>query len=220
MRIILILLVFVLVLSSCFSKDGYIYKQRRFYQFDSYYISKDTLFMNEFILYGTNTRHSIKNYVEVSLNSDSLKTIFDRALTKTAVPIIFQKSSKNLGISIFKENPKLKFKKININDLFDIAYNNANNFKLIPVIALNFTTSTGLSTSGADTYPHFLCFLDIAIFVIKNNKLVYFKNMVHMEKVDGEYHPYKYEDFHIPIPQEHWDGLVREVMKEYIERLK
>jgi len=220
MRIILILLGFVLLFNSCFSKTGYVYKQRRFYHFESYYSNKDTLYMNDFIMYGINTKNSIKNYIEVNINYDSLINIFKHSLINTDAPIILEKSRQNLGISIFKENHMGKFRKINKDDLFEIAKINTNNFKLIPVIRLNFTTSTGLTTSGADTYPHFLCFLDIAIFVIKNNKIVYFKNMTHMESVDGEFHPYKYEDFHIPIPQEHWDGLVREVMKEYMERLR
>ena len=39
-------------------------------------------------------------------------------------------------------------------------------------------------------------------------------------KVKRDDHPYEYEDFNIPISKEHWEGLFREVMKEYIKWLK
>ena len=56
--------------------------------------------------------------------------------------------------------------------------------------------------------------------MVKNNRVIYYKQMRYVEKVYSKNHSYDFEDFYIPIAQKHWNGLVREVMKEYIERLE
>jgi len=178
------------------------------------------MYLSDYILYNLQILGGLNNYSEIYLNEDSLFSLFKISINKLDLPLIIADENKNLKTPDFINNPLLKYKKINKNSLFSIANNNPNKLSIIPILRQNFTTSTHKTTSGADPYPHYLCSLNIALFVISDNKVIYFKNIFHMESVYAEYHPYKFEDFHIPIPQEHWDGLVREVMREYVERMK
>ena len=218
-KYILFILTMVLLFFSCMS-NGYNLKQRRFYNFESSYNKTDTMYLSDFIFYNLQDLGGLNNYREIYLNEDSLFSLFKISINKLDLPLIIADENKNLKTTDCIKNPLLKYKKIKKDSLFSIANKNLNKLSLVPIIYLNYTSRTHITISGADPYPHYLCFLNIALFVISDNKVIYFKNMYHVEIVDAEYHPYKFEDFHIPIPQEHWDGLVREVMREYIERMK
>ena len=218
---LLLSLVFGVVLSCKLSKT-YIPDGKRFYKFNDTYSSTDTLFIRNFIMYGNADMGTLHDpWRRVRLNSDSLIHVFKTSISKIeAVNISVNDQIFNRVNNSYYSNPLLKYKKIDKEMLISFASNDTSVLSLIPVILFSFNASRWSGSGQFDTYPRLICHLNIAVFIVKNQEIIYFKQMRYVEKVDGEYHPYEFEDYHIPIPQEHWDGLVQEVMKEYIERLE
>lgn len=59
------------------------------------------------------------------------------------------------------------------------------------------------------------CEVTLAVFVVKNRDVLYYKQVRHNEIVKDKDHTHAYEDFFIPISTSTWDEMVRNVMKEY-----
>jgi hypothetical protein len=219
----------LVLLAACHTvTNGYYHSQRKSYHFEEKYFKADTLRFQYYIINGMataggNGRHywSPVNH----LNFDSLFNHVEKSLIKLDIPILIEKNlinkyTKNLYSYNKTVNPTNQ-QKINIDTLKSIVNTKGNNELIfIPIVNFYFDqVRTGAGPAGLDPYPTFVCHLTISIFIFRNNEIIYHKRMRHTEMVDAEYHPFSYLDFKIPIPQEHWDGLVREVMKEYIEQL-
>ena len=219
---ILIFLILCLIVGCKLSKT-YIPDQKRFYILDETYYNKDTLFIENYILYGvehTKTLHS--SWRKVDTNSDSLIQIFRNSINQIQeINTVFNDSLINKKNEDFYLNPRLEYKKIDKEDIILLASKDTNTVSLIPVFLTSFGEVRDPSLgAGEYTYPELICHLSLAVFIVKKNQIIYYKKMRYVEIVHRKYHPYDYEDFHIPIAQEHWDGLIRVVMKEYIERLE
>lgn len=218
----LISLVFVLLIG-CKLSNTYIPDERRNYIINEKYSFKDTLFIKNYILYGNADVGTIHNpWKRVELNSDSLIDIFKISISKIeSINVCVNKPLFNrVKSDSYRSNPLLKYKKIDRNEIISLARIGLNEISLIPVINFSFYSTRWSGSGQSDTYPRFICHFNIAVFIVKNEEIIYYKQMRYVEKVNSEFYPYEFEDFHIPIPQKHWDGLVREVMKEYIERLE
>lgn len=212
------ILLAVLFLCSCitYTQKGNVYRNKKHYTFEVAYSQKDTLHIHDYILHGfaRNNKHA-----KIQLNDDSLFNIFKRSITKLNIPLSFANSHQNAINPNFEENKYLVYKKIDFTYLYSLAKNNQNKTILIPIIYKNYSWHNGYGPN--DTYPTNRCFLILAIFIIKNDTIVYFKILSLEESIDTEYNrDNKYEDFNIPISQERWDNLVEDVMLEYINRLK
>lgn len=216
MRLSLIINIFLLCvcIGSC-SYHGFYYENRRNYVFQEAY-SNDSLELGDYILFGTYRRKGL-DYGNVTLNNDSLFTIFKKSINKTGLTICFGDKGKNLSNKKIIERYHSRAKHISpedINVYANIKDNPNSKRIIIPVIKFNFYTDRTTTGSGGDYITH----LSLAIYVLEKNNVVYYKKMRHMEKQhDLSAH---LNDFQVPILQEKWDKLVLDVMKEYIERLE
>ena len=216
MTSLLLVLVFI---SSC-SYYGYYYENRRNYVFQETY-PNDTLVISDYILFGTYRRKRL-DYGIVRLNNDSLFTIFKEAINKTSLPIYFESKGRNLSNKKIIERYHSRFKHISLEDMK--IYANVKDVgdskqTIIPVIKFNFHADTHAGTYGS-AIKYYITHLSLSVFIFENNNIVYYKKMRHIEKVDDEYIPNYYNYYQVPIPPDNWDGLVKEAMKEYIERLE
>jgi len=220
LKYIIAILASIIIIYSCKSKNGYLYEQKGYYNFEPTYNRNDSLYLSDYILYSLHSKSGHDKFGSVNLNDDSLFNIFKASLKRLDLPIKYNTVNNNKLTDEFIRNHFLKYKNIDKEYIKRMTKQLNGKTAVIPIILKLFNKFTNVSSGGADTYPSYICHFSLAVFIIKNNKIIYYKQMRHVESVYGEFHPYKYEDFHIPIPHEHWDGLVREVMKEYIERMK
>jgi hypothetical protein len=196
----------------------YNYTNRKHYTFEKSYKSNDSLLFEKYILFGLSFE-GLKNR-KIAIENDSIMNIFIHSINKLGLPIQTSNKIENIEQLNCTTGKILKYKNINKKCLKESFIQKKYKAYILPIISLSFGKSTHLSTAGADKYPHFVVILDVAIFIIKNDEVYYYKQMSYVESIDSEYHPYKFEDYKIPIPQKHWDGLVKEVMREYLERRK
>ena len=202
---------------SC-SYNGFYFENKRNFQFKESY-SNDTLVINDYILFGTYRRKRL-DYGIVRLNNDSLFTVFKEAINKTELPIYFESKGRNLSNKKIIERYHSRFKHINLEDIK--IYANVKDVgdskqTIIPVIKYNYHSENDCGAAGCDRY--YITHLSLAIYILENNKVIYYKKMRCVEKSDFSIPDY-YNYYQVPIPPDNWDGLVKEVMKEYINRLK
>lgn len=216
---------FFVIISGCKLSKTYKPDEKRFYVFNNTYSSSDSLYFQNYVLYAIARKGElVAEDTRVRLNSDSLIKVFKNSISQlkevrmnidTSTPLL------NRVNSSYFSNPEFRYKLYDKDYIISLANKEKDVISFVPVVGLLYDTFRSASLgAGADTYPMLICHLSIAVFIIKNEEILYYKQMRYVESVDGEFHPYAYHDFNIPIPQEHWDGLVREVMKEYIERLE
>ncbi len=211
-----ILLTFVFI-GSC-SYHGFYYENRRNYVFQEVY-SNDTLVVGDYILFGT-YNHKQLNYSEVNLNSDSLFSIFKKSINKTGLTICFGDKGKNLSNKKIIERYNSQSKHIGSEDInvYPNIKDGADSKRIIfPVIKFNFRTDNHCGSAGCDEF--YITNLSLSIFILENNNVIYYKKLRHTEKSDLSF-PDHHSFYQLPIPQEKWNNLVKDAMKEYIERLK
>jgi hypothetical protein len=224
MRIIYIvfILLTVVIFNSCYvinSTNGFRLRNKEHYHFELNYSKKDTIIVSDFIMYGIE-KHDEYNVTSsyVKTNIDSLFNIIKNKVNDLNIPLLFDFVNINIHNPDFIKNQYLEYKKINFTDILSSANKFENKSVLFPIIRISYSSST-MSESSLDEH---YCNIQLAIFIIKNGKITYFKHMSHVESVDSESYTFLYTDpnFTIPIPQHNWDGLVQEVLREYIYRLK
>ena len=206
-----------LLFFSC-SYHGFYFDNKRNHQAKESY-SNDTLFLSDYILFGTYSQKRL-NYGIVRLKSDSLFTIFEKSIKKTQLPISIN-NNRNVSNKriIDKYHSRAKHIKAENIKVYTKASKMGNSKRvIIPVIKFNFNTDNHCSDAGCDTY--YVVHLSLAIFILENNEVIYYKKMRHEEKLDDDNIPDYYNYYNVPIPKEKWDKLVLDVMKEYIERLE
>ena len=206
---LMIKLVFIilssLTLSACVHKYGdYLHDEQRRYIFSESYDLNDTISIGDYQIHSN-----------VWKDHDSLYNHFSEALINTEIPIHFSDSSKNVQINDFRENRYLYKRKINDSIIKQHAgvCLNCTNLVMVPIISIRYEATNYASGAGSNIL--YSCRINLSIHLVQNNKIVYFKQLRIVEYGDRE----NYRNYNFPIPQEKWDGLVREVMKEYIERL-
>ena len=196
----------LVLLCACLPRVGdYIHYKKRHYIFQEKYNIDDTISIGHYQV-----------YTNVWKDNDSLYNHFKDALKKTDFSLHFSELSENSEINNFNENKYLESKKLDDSKIIEYANScvNCKDLIMVPIIYINYKSGVIASNAGGEKY--YLCQVIISIRLIRNNEIVYFKQMRMVEPGDEE----NYRNYHFPIPQEKWDGLVREVMKEYIERLK
>jgi hypothetical protein len=214
-------MLFLLSTNSCVTKhESFYVRQKRFHLISDAYIKKDSVIFQNYFLF-TQARDS--NYGEsefVENNSDSLVNILNESMKK--LPEIYLSISKDLKNQFSESFYNIKYMDIRrfpLDSIINLGRANENVVSMVPIISIHHILSTNSSLQGWSD-PEFLCFLSIAVFMIKNGKIIYYKQMFHQEKIEASKHSYPFYWYNLPIPQETWNSLVLEVMHDYIERLK
>jgi hypothetical protein len=221
MKIFLFISILIGLFFSSFTYNkGYKLENQKHFHFEPTYSKNDTLIISDYIIYG-NTKPCVpcelNNYLKIK--TDSLFSILKNVLLETKLPLKFQKTNANLVRYEIEKNINLKFKRIYFTEIIPSTQIFENKSVLFPIISLVYDSYT---TGDFETKPRHFCYFRIAVFVFKNGKLTYYKQVRHNERVDAKTFKYQITDrnFNIPIPQQHWDGMVQEVMREYFNRLK
>ena len=206
----------VLVMQSCKS-NFFLNKEIQLFHFQNSYNKQDSLHLSDFIFYGISEEPNFR--LKIDLNDDSLYNILKGSLSKLKLPIHYKSNKTNYSNLSYFIDKYLPYEKINKSLIFKSANSFNDKHLIFPVLQLYFRQRINFDPS-ITVYPRYYCYLSLAIFIVKNREVLYYKQVRHEEVVNKEYHPYEFEDYHVPISQENWDGLVKEVMKEYIERLE
>lgn len=214
----LLFLFILLLVHACGYKktqSGYLYniKEARSFLFNDSYKVEDTIYITDYVLYSFD-QNRMKNKIIIS-NEDSFLNLVKSGFQK--LPLLWSMANENSNKSneAFERNKLQRFNEIDTILIKEIANNSEYSKILIPVITFNY-----LNIGFASNHGDYLKYLKVSVFIIENNTIIYSSSFYHVEDVYSGSHPYNYKDYHIPIPQEHWDGLIKEVMKEYTERLK
>lgn len=218
-RFILIIALLFLILCSCTSNSYYFQNKNNYILQGNY--SNDSLVLRNYILFGTYRRERL-DYEIARLDNDSLFNIFKLSLEELQIPIKIDDRNINLSNKNIIDKYQSRYKNLDGEYLKQVVNSTNKKMKvIIPVIKFNYYIDSHLDIAGPND-DYFICHFSLSIFIVHNNEIVYYKKMRHKESKDMEHYPYSYNSFHlnIPIPQEQWDGLVNEVMKEYIERLE
>lgn len=206
------------ILSSC-GTNGFYFENKKNYHFQESY-TNDSLYIGDYVMFGTYMRRRL-NYGVVRLNNDSIFSVFSQAVKSTSLPTTIQSNGRNLSNQQIISSFQSRARHISKNTIIDLVktYRIDNSSKLvIPVVKFNFSTRSYGGPEGLTTY--YITNLSLSVFILENNEIIYYKKMRYDEvRDDDEYIPYYLDYIHLPIPQERWDGLVQEVMKEYIERI-
>jgi hypothetical protein len=214
-RIIVYILVIVLAISCGLNKRPV--DERQYFLFQENFNDKDTLYIKDFILYNTSKGRDYR--LNIRMHEDSIFTIIKSALNKLNLNIEQVEQGHNYAALSFFSEEHLTYDHINKSLLFKSASTLPGKYVLFPVLLIYHERLVNLDATRPG-FPKFSCSLSLAIFIVKDDEVVYYKQSRYNKTVKKDDHPYDYEEFIIPVPEERWDGLVREVMKEYIERLK
>lgn len=142
---------------------------------------------------------------------DSLFNHFRIALKNSGLPVYFSESTGHKQLYDFENTPLLHTRKIDTQKIVSIANSCANcsNLVMVPIVKVSY------EALPADSDPEFICIISVKIFIVQDDKIIYFAERGFAE--DGNEENFRNYDF--PIPQGKWDRLARELMKVYIERL-
>lgn len=204
-KIVFILLT-SLMLQACVHNYGdYLHDEQRHYIYDGVFNMNDTISIGHYQVHSNKWQ-----------DSDSLFNHFRLALINSEIPIHFSDSIKNVQINDFRDNRYLHARKIEDARIKVHAETciNCTDLIMVPIISIRFEATNYASSAGSNIL--YSCRISLSIRLVQNNEIIYFKQLRIVEYGDRE----NYQNYNFPIPQEQWDGLVREVMKEYIERLK
>ncbi len=216
-RNVLVLLTIILPFVGCSPYKYKVSDAKHHIKRKSYVRSEDIHLQNYVVCNNINRRFRNKSVI---VRYDSVLNILSDALEKSGIKII-RNEGRNFCDSTFHFNTLVKLKKIDINKIISIA-NYDSTLTLIPVIYINnrsiknsYITSSGIPDGGyylRDT------FLTIAVYLIKDNEIVYLKS-AWFGPVSSRTATYNEEPLK-KLEQEHWDKLVRLVMNDYIDRLE
>lgn len=106
--------------------------------------------------------------------------------------------------------------KENFNYIIGVAGNTYNKTVIVPLISKSY--SAFRNSDGPGYY--YICRFYLTIFVVRNKEIVYSKQLYYVTSEYDETSPLFRDITNTPIPQKYWNGLFRETMREYIERVK
>ena len=216
-RVVFFLIVlFFLLVNSCSYNTNFMGQKLHAYVGDHYYADQ-TLYIKDFIIYSSTVSRDYR--LKVESKGDSLFAIFKTGLDQLDLNLRYIEDGRNYAQLSFFTDEHLTYEKINKSLIFKSASQFPDKTIVFPVI-LNFYKIFQDFDMSSNYYPKLAYYLAVAVIVVKNKKVLYFKQTRHLEFVSQKNHLHKYEDFHFPIPQEKWNSLVLEVMRDYVERLK
>lgn len=210
-----LVLLFVMA-SSCSYNKNFI-GQKHYSVVQESYQPNDTIYLKDFTVYSTSMYRDYR--LKVEHHGDSLFNVFKSGINKLNLNLRNVEGGRNYAQLSFFSDAHLSYQKINRSLIFKSASQFPDKTIIFPVI-LNYHRLFKDFDRSSHHFPKFGYYLTLAVFIVKNKEVLYFKQTRHFVLVNHRDHPFKFEDFHIPIPQEKWDELVKEVMHEYIERLK
>lgn len=219
----LIICFFILfVVYSCTNSGYYFGFKERVELKEKYELEE--IYLNDYIMYGSQyQRTSNPKYGRISLKSDSLFNLFKDAVSNLGLPVEVNKNNSNRMSGKFLKYNELDHKYPEDKGLayiISVVGDTQNKTVMVPLISKLYERYWAVNSAGSDTYPYFICRMYFTVFLVRNKEIIYSKQLRYVETIDSEFHDFEFHDFHIPIPQKHWDGLFREVMKEYIQRLE
>jgi hypothetical protein len=216
-KIVAILTVFSLFIGC--SPNKFKLTNKRHHTAQKQYSQHNKIYIENYILCN-NLARLFRNEI-VPIEEDSILNIFSEALNQLNLPTVINYNVNHCDSS-FHANRRLKIKKIDDEELKKIADTNEDKIVMLPIVYIDnismkhsYVTSSGIP--GGGTYLRD-SFLKIAIYLIKNNEIVYMKS-ARFGPVSSETATY-YEEPPKKLEQEHWDRLVRLVMSDYIKRLE
>lgn len=142
---------------------------------------------------------------------DSIFNHFRIALKNSGLPIHFSETTGSNQIYDFENVPFLKSREINEQKIISTANScvNCSNLVMVPIVSVRYEAFT------IDSEPEFGCIVSVKIFLVQNEKIIYFVESGFLEPGKEE----NFRNYDFPIPQGKWDRLARELMINYIKRL-
>jgi len=190
------------------------------------YFRNDTVYVKNIILcnnlgFRKLWMDDIKVQSEVS---DSIFNFFLNSIKQQDMPVLILSNIENHCDTILDFIFPFKTEKIDTKRIKNIAgiMDNENAIILLPIIHIDNVTQRAVmvSSRGIPDGGYFMrdIFLKIAIYLIKNNEIIYLKS-ARYGPVSSETATYD-EEPPKKLEQKHWDNLVRLVMNDYIRRLE
>jgi hypothetical protein len=217
-RIVLIFLLSVFLCHSCWMSR---YQNEGKKYFNSYYDKNDTVYLKDYILCSSMRNMFIGNKTSAYyINPDSIFGIFKNSLEQFDFPIKFYSKSNVYCDSSFylKRLTNIKSDEIIVSETIESI--GSGKIQMVPVILIDNSDMVvgSVSPAGAlNTQKSRSTFLRIIIYLTRDDQIIYKKAMFYSAKPayvnDGQ----KVE---VNIKQEHWNELMRRIMKEYVQRLK
>ena len=214
-RVIIYILALLLAVSCGLNKRPV--DEKQFFRFLESYNSQDTLYLKDYIVYNTSKGRDYR--LNIRMHEDSLFTILKSALNNLNINIQQVEQGHNYANLSFFSDEYLTYENINKSLLFKSASHFPDKYVLFPVLLLYHERLVNLDATRPG-FPKFSCSLSLALLIVKDGEVVYYKQARYNETVKRDDHPFDYEDFNIPIPEERWDELVKGAMQPYIDRLK
>lgn len=214
-RIIVYILLLVLANSCGLNKRPV--DEKQYFHFEESYKEIDTLYLKDYIIYNTSKGRDYR--LDIKKDDDSLFSILKSSLEKTEINLKHIDSNHNYAKLSFFPDEYLTYEKINKSLIFKSASDFPDKYVIFPVVQIYHNRITNFEATKPG-YPKLSCSISLAIFIVKNREVLYYKQARYNKTVSEEDHPYEYEDFNMLIPREKWNGLVDKAMKEFMERLK
>ena len=212
-----------LLFSSCVKYYKYTNRFRKITK--SNYSFIDTVYVKDYILCNS-LRNINKNFFYpkggevVPINEDSVLAHFENAFNKLNIFVQFDTVRNNNCDNEFHENVLIRDRKINHKKIIEISKKSKRELVLVPYIYIDniyenqiYFLSSGVP-AGGDLVRN--SYLNLGIYVLQNDKIIYFRSAHHFTISSHE----DFEEEPKRQTQENWDKLVKMVMSDYIERLK
>lgn len=202
----------VALLAACKS-EGFTRQEMSHFQYNEEYDSYDSLYFSDYIIYAIAEEPRLRYKIKV--NSDSLLGILQKSMNELNIPIKYKGNGNNYAHWSYFTDRYLDYETVNTSLLFKSAHRFTDRTIVFPVLQMYYRQVTNFD-HNVTVYPKYYCYVSLGIFMVKNSRIVYYKQSRHYELVDKEHHPFEFEDFHIPIPHKAWLNLVSTAFSEYI----
>jgi hypothetical protein len=220
----IIIYVFLWIFYSCTPTYRITSKTKHEIAKDNYTVVDTILLSNYIFCMNYADRNLWKDKIKMQpMENDSIFEMFDKALQKLNLNVVVEKNINHCDTVLDFIFP-LKVEKIDTNRIKSIAshINKKNILILFPIIHSNNITQKAMmvTSKGIPDGGYFMrdTFLNIAIYLIKDDEIIYLKSArygsVSSETASPDEEPPK------KLEQQHWDKLVELVMRDYIKRMK
>lgn len=182
---------------------------------------KDSLYVNDFVIQSKHSKSTFSKWEVLEIDADSVKNLFDSSLTQTKLNVYFNTNGENRVNEQFLDNTYMKPRKVNRDTILFYSKDNSKDYTvLFPIVSFSsdsFSTSAFGFSGVVPGESMYHIRLTLTIYLIKNGEIIYIGQVrtSHVHQINDRYN----EDNKQKIPLERWDGLVKEAMDEYIERL-
>ncbi len=192
---------------------------------EDYYIFQDaygldSMYMADYLMYGTRKDMSVSVFSRIELNNDSLFQVFKNAVINSSLPVDISPVNHNRMSSALIGYDKMNHRVLasgNLNYIIGVAKQSNHKLVLVPLITKSYVYTDYLGGPECSYWVE----LYLTIFIVHKNEIIYSKQMSKREEsVIIHTHPLDFDYNKIQVPQKYWDGLFRETMREYIERVK